>query len=90
MRKKRNPWILLLLILFGALIGGLIGEFLSKYAYFTWMSFGGATGYKNLFAFSLDPAIDFRVIKFGFNVALGINAGSILGMILGILVFLKI
>lgn len=89
MRNKRNPWNLVILLLCGALVGGLAGEFLSQFRYLSWMSFGGTDGYRNLFAFTLDPAIDVRVLKLGFNVAFGINAGSIVGMLLAILVFLK-
>lgn len=90
MRNKRNPWILLILLLFGALVGGILGEFLSAYPYFTWMSFGGSNGYKELFAFSMNPAFDFRVIRFGFDFALKVNAGSLAGIILAIFLFLKI
>ena len=90
MRNRRNPWLLIIFLLCGALAGGLAGEFLSQFRYLSWMSFGGINGYKNLFAFSLDPAINVGVLKFGFNAALGINAGSIVGMLLGILLFLRI
>lgn len=90
MRGKRNAWLLLILLLFGALAGGLVGEALSGYEYLRWMSFGGTDGYRNLFAFSLDPLFDTRVLKFGFNMALRINAGSILGMLAGIFVYSKI
>lgn len=89
MRNRKNPLILIILLLVGALAGGILGEFLSRYGYFSWMSFGGVNGYKDLFAFSMNPAMDFRVIRFGFDVALKVNAGSIVGMILGILVFIK-
>ena len=90
MRNKRNPWVLVVFLLAGALIGGVAGEFLSRFTYFTWMSFGGVDGYRDLFAFSMNPALDLRVLKFGFDVALGVNAGSILGMILAILIFIKV
>lgn len=90
MRSRRNPWILCLLLLVGALVGGVAGEFLSQYPFFKWMSFGGANGYKDLFAFSLNPALDVRVLRFGFDFALRINAGSILGIILAIILFLRV
>lgn len=90
MRNKRNPWVLLVLLLAGALIGGIAGEFLSQYSNFSWMSFGGTKGYRELFAFSLDPVIDTNIFRFGFNFALRINMGSIVGMILSIFVYIKI
>lgn len=90
MRNKRSPWFLIIFLLFGALIGGFVGQLLSQYPYFAWMSLGGANGYRHLFSFSLDPAFDFHVIRLGFNMVLRINVGSIIGMILGVLIFMKI
>lgn len=90
MRNKRNPLFLLVLLFFGALIGGLAGEFLSRYPFLAWMSFGGTNGYKDLFAFSMNPAFDFRAIRFGFDFALKVNVGSIIGIILAFFAFLKI
>lgn len=90
MRNGRNARVLVLLLLLGALAGGLAGEFLVRYPYFTWMSFGGANGYRELFAFSLHPAFDFRILSFGLDFALRVNAGSIIGMILGVILFVKI
>ncbi|MCX7711355.1 MAG: DUF4321 domain-containing protein [Clostridia bacterium] len=89
MKNRRNPWVLLLLLLAGALIGGIAGEALVRFPYFQWVSFGGVNGYRDLFAFSMHPALDLRVLKFGFDLSLSINAGSIVGMILGILVYLR-
>jgi len=90
MRGYRNPWLLIVLLLTGALIGGFAGELLSRYSFFTWMNFGSADGYRELLSFSLDPAIDTGVLRFGINFALRLNAGSIIGMILGILLFMRI
>ena len=90
MRSRRNPWLFILLILVGALAGGLTGEALSRHPYFAWMSFGGINGYKELLAFSFDPAIDVGIIRFGANFSLKINAGGVIGMILGLLIFLRL
>ena len=90
MRGKRTPWTLVILLLVGAVAGGLLGEALSGYEFFKWMSFGGVNGYRNLFAFSMDPLIDARVLRFGLNLSVGINAGSLAGMLLGLLIYLKL
>ncbi|MCR4435264.1 MAG: hypothetical protein QHH06_07990 [Clostridiales bacterium] len=89
MRSKRSPWILCLLLLSGALIGGIAGEYLSRLPYMGWMGFGGVNGYRDLFAFTLDPLIDVRVLRLGLNFALRVNAGSLIGIILGIILFIK-
>ncbi|MGI6778954.1 MAG: hypothetical protein ACOX7R_13365 [Acetivibrionales bacterium] len=90
MRGKKSPWLLVVLLLAGAVAGGLLGEALAKNESFSWISFGGVNGYRNLFAFSMDPLIDARILKLGFNFAVSINGGSILGMILGLIVYLRI
>ena len=88
MRNRRSIGLLLLMLLFGALAGGIIGEFLSQYNYFKWMGFGGVNGYRELFAFAFGP-MDFRVIKFSFDFVLRINLGSIIGMILSVIIFFR-
>lgn len=90
MRSKRKTWILIVLLLAGALVGGFIGEFMSKYPYFAWMSFGGTNGYRELTAISLNPFIDAGVLRLGIDFALRINAGSIIGMIISVLVFSRL
>lgn len=89
MRNRKSPWVLLLLLLSGALIGGIAGELVSQYQYFSWVSLGGTNGYRELFAFSFNPLIDAHIIRFGFDFAFRINAGSLLGMILGIIIYVK-
>lgn len=88
MRNRRNPWLLLVILLFGALVGGIAGEALSKVRYFEWMSFGGVDGYRDLISFTLQ-SLDFRVIRVGFDFALRVNAGSLIGIVLGILAYIR-
>lgn len=90
MRNKRSPWLLIVLILSGALIGGLLSEFLAGNSFFAWMSFGGTNGYRELFSFAFNPLVDSGVIRLGFDLTLRVNAGSILGMILGVLIYMKV
>jgi hypothetical protein len=89
MKGKRNPWLLLVLLLFGALVGGIAGEALSGMRFFEWMSFGGKDGYRDLISFTL-KSMDFRVIKIGFDFALRVNAGSIIGIVLSIFAYMKL
>ena len=89
MRNRKSPWIMLLLILAGALIGGIAGGILAKYPSLAWISLGGANGYRELIAFSMNPLVDTHVIRLGFEFALRVNAGSLLGMILGIILYTR-
>jgi hypothetical protein len=88
MRNKRNPWLLFVLLLFGALAGGIAGEALSGVSFLQWMSFGGKDGYRDLISFTL-RSVDFRVVKIGFDFALRVNAGSIIGIVLSIFAYMK-
>jgi hypothetical protein len=90
MRNRKSPWILLLTLLTGALIGGIAGELLFGYSGFGWIGLGGANGYRELFAFTLNPLVDTHFIRLGVDIALRINAGSLLGMILGIIVYARL
>ena len=89
MRNRKSPWIMLLLILAGALIGGIAGGILAKYPNLAWISLGGANGYRELIAFSMNPLVDTHVIRLGFEFALRVNAGSVLGMLLGIILYTR-
>ncbi|NJD04017.1 MAG: hypothetical protein FIA99_15795 [Ruminiclostridium sp.] len=89
MRNRKSPWVLLLLILAGALIGGVAGGILAQSPSFAWVSLGGANGYRELIAFSKNPLFDTHVISLGFEFALRVNAGSLLGVILVIILYAR-
>lgn len=89
MRNRKSPWTLIILLLSGALLGGIAGELLSQYPFFSWVSLGGTSGYRELFAFSLNPLLDTHVIRLGIDFAFRINAVSLLGMILGTFIYVK-
>ena len=84
MRKSRSIWFIIAMVLIGAAIGGFIGQFLSQYEFFKWMSFGGENGYLELFDFSFYPLFDAHVLSIGFSIAMRLNAGSVIGMILSL------
>ncbi|MDD4496408.1 MAG: DUF4321 domain-containing protein [Eubacteriales bacterium] len=89
MRKSKSVWLLIVLVLLGATIGGFIGQLLSKYEFFSWMSLGGSSGYRELFSFSFNPLFDAHVLSMDFGMTLRVNAGSIIGMILAIILYYK-
>lgn len=87
MRKSRSAWVLLIMVISGAIIGGLVAQILSPYPFFKWMSLGGSGGYRELFSFSLNPLIDTYAIRLGLDLTIRINAGSLIGMFLAILLY---
>ncbi len=89
MRRAKSPWILLLFVLCGSIAGGFLGEILTQYSFFKWMNLGGPNGYRELLSIASDPLIDAHVIRFGISFTLRVNGGSILGIILAILLYMK-
>ena len=87
MRREKNAWIFLLLIIVLSLAGGVLGELLSQYKFFSWMSLGGQNGYITLFDFDLKPLLDFHLLKINFGLTMRLNVGSILGAILAIIIY---
>lgn len=87
MKKDKNGWIFLLLIIVLSLAGGLLGEILSQYKFFAWMSLGGRNGYLTLFDFNLNPLLDLHLFRISFGMTMRINVGSIIGAILAIVIY---
>lgn len=85
MKLNNNKWIFTLTIFSCILIGSFIGEILSDYF--------------NIFEKSINLSIltqsgtpwllDFKFLKFAFGVAINLNFGSIIFLILGIIMFYK-
>ena len=82
MAVKRNGWILVLFMLCGVLVGSIIGQLL------------GTVIPGDLFAKSLrigtiqgPITLDLLILDFTFGAVLHINFGTILGIILGILLY---
>ena len=79
--KNRNPWVLLLLVLVGLVIGGVLGEILKDYI--------PLIGYSKSIGF--DPTlIDLSIIKFTIGLKLSINLASVIGLIISIFIYNKI
>lgn len=80
--KTRNPWILVLLLLTGAVIGGFLGQFLSQYLPFLQHSF--PIGIKDPLFF------DIGVFSLVFGFIININVAGVLGLLLAVLIFMKL
>ena len=80
--KLKNPWILLILLIIGGLIGSLLGT-----------AFGNFLPILNtdLNTIGLAPTtIDLLVVKITFGLLLDLNVASIVGFILAFLVYFKL
>ena len=83
---KKNPWILLMLILVGVVIGSFLGKFLGAYEMFAFLHFGQpfGIGLNNPFV------LDIGIIQLSFALVFNINMLSIIGIIIAIVIFNKI
>lgn len=79
--KNRNPWVLLLLLLVGLVIGGIIGDLFK--GTFEILGYGKSIGF--------DPfLVDLSVFKFTLGFMMNINLSSIIGLVISIFIFNKI
>ncbi|MGI6704147.1 MAG: DUF4321 domain-containing protein [Clostridia bacterium] len=80
--RTRNPWVLLLLLLTGAIIGAFLGHYLSQF--FPFLQHNYPIGIKEpLF-------LDLGFLSFIFGFVVNINVAGVLGLIIAIFIFLKI
>lgn len=89
MRRSRNPLLFVIFVLVGGILGGILGEILSQIQGLSWIKMGGINGYRELFSFSFDPLISTNFIKFGISLAIRINLGNLIGIIIGSLLYLR-
>ncbi|MDK2800732.1 MAG: hypothetical protein PWP27_774 [Clostridiales bacterium] len=86
MKRERNTWIFVLLLLVGIVIGGFLGEFLSQYKYLAFLNYGKEFGI-NL---NRPLLLDLNIMKLSFALLFNINIASIIGIIISIIIFTKL
>ncbi|HHU62651.1 MAG TPA: DUF4321 domain-containing protein [Clostridiales bacterium] len=80
-RSQRNPWTLVLFLLAGLIIGGVVGDILSSY--FSLFDYTYKFGI-------IDPiGLDLRVITITFGLIFNLNLGSAIGVVIGIISYMK-
>ncbi len=77
MRRERNPWIIFLILLFGAISGSAVGHILSRYVPLLGISIGGG----------LEPpaTLNLIVLTITFGVKMVVNVGTAIGIILAMM-----
>jgi len=79
--RSRNPWLLVLLILVGLVIGGVIGDIFQDSIKI--LSYSKTIG--------LEPTnLDLNIIKLSFGFLMKINLASVIGIIISILIFSRL
>ena len=81
MRRTKNFWVLLLLLLAGVVLGGFIGSLAEGISWLSWLNFGEA--------FGLDSplVINFGILVITLGLTIKITMASIIGMIIAIITF---
>ncbi|MBB6214904.1 hypothetical protein HNQ80_000989 [Anaerosolibacter carboniphilus] len=77
----RNPWLLILLVAVGGIIGGIIGDIFRESI--------KILGYGKTIGFS-PVTIDLSILKLTLGFVLSLNLASVIGIILAILIFSKL
>ena len=81
MRRTKNFWVLLLLLLAGVVLGGFIGSLAEGISWLSWLNFGEAFGLK-------DPIVlNLGILVISFGLSIKITMASIIGMIIAIITF---
>ena len=82
--KGKNNVVCLLLVLAGLVIGGFVGQLTSGISYLSWLNYGQSFGTDSPLVLNLG------ILVFTVGLTIRISISSILGIILGILIYRNI
>jgi hypothetical protein len=78
---NKNKWTLLLVLLCGVVLGGFIGQLCSGVSWLSWLSYG------RVFGLTSPVVLDLGIIVLTFGITITINIASIIGIIVGIIIY---
>lgn len=81
---NKNKWVLLLIILSGIVLGGFIGYLCERVSFLSWLSYG------QTFGLTQPVVLDLGILVLTFGLNITINIASILGIVLGIIIYKKL
>jgi len=86
MGKAKNTFLFLLVILTGAVVGGLIAELCSGIPFLSWLAYGAD------FGISIDDPLilDLAVLQLKFGAVIDINIATIIGIIAALFIYKKL
>ncbi len=84
--KAKNMFMFLLVILTGAIVGGLIAELCRNVSFLSWLAYGSS------FGISIDNpfVLDLAIMKLKLGIVFDINIATILGIIIALFVYKKL
>ncbi len=78
---RKNNWTLLVILLCGIVLGGFLGTLAAKVDFLSWLSYG------NTFGLTSPVVLDLGILVITFGLKITINIASIIGLIIGIIVY---
>lgn len=79
--SRKNNWILVVILLCGIVLGGYLGMLASNVKALSWLSYG------NVFGLTSPIVLDLGILVLTFGLTIHINIASIIGLIIGILIY---
>ena len=80
----KSKWTLLLIILSGIVLGGFLGYLCRNIGWLSWLAYG------QTFGLSQPVVLDLGIMIFTFGLTITINIASIIGILLGIIIYKKL
>lgn len=81
---NKSKWTLLLILLSGIVLGGFIGYLCRNISWLSWLNYG------QTFGLSSPVVLDLGIIVVTFGLTITINIASIIGIIIGIIIYKKL
>lgn len=78
---RKNNWILLVILLCGIVLGGYLGTLAADVGALRWLAYG------KTFGLTSPVVLDLGILVFTFGLTITINIASIIGLIIGIIVY---
>lgn len=81
---NKSKWTLLLILLSGIVLGGFIGYLCRGISWLSWLNYG------QTFGLSEPVVLDLGIMILTFGLVISINIASIIGIIIGIIIYKKL
>lgn len=78
---NKNGWTMLIIMLCGIVLGGFIGQLTEGIGFLSWLNYGQSFGLTN------PVTLDLGILALTFGLTIRISIASILGMVLGIVIY---
>ncbi len=81
---NKNYWTLLIILLSGIVLGGFLGYLCRNVSFLSWLNYG------QTFGLSSPVVLDLGIMVITFGLTISINIASIIGIIIGIIIYKKL